>query len=337
MREIIKTLSPYDPTLKKVSIDLHANEVNQNLNLMLSSQVTRSINRYPDHQGSELKKYLSNIYGYNLKTLIIGSGSSEILELMVKTFVDKDDVVLSFDPTFVMYEQYTRIAGGIYQSVPYSNHSLEDLYQASLDLNPKLIFISNPNNPTGSYFEKSEILNFIKRVSCPVVIDEAYIEYVNESKSLASEIHHYDNLYVTRTFSKAFALAGARLGYCVTQEDNLLKLKRAKTPYSVSTLSLALGVEALKQKNVMETLIKDIIDTKAFVYEALKKLKITVFKSYTNFIYLFEPNKDLYQLLLNQSILIRSYENGYYRMSIGTQKEMEIVIQTLKEIYDEKN
>lgn len=333
MRPIIQTLPAYDPKVIDAKIVLHANEVNRRLALKVNAATLATLNRYPDHQGDVLKQTLSSVYGFDPSTLLIGSGSSELLALMVKTFVDKDEVVLSFDPTFIMYAQYTLIHGGQYQTIPYSSSSLEDLYQAFLRLQPKLIFISNPNNPTGEYMSASSLLAFIRKVNCPVVIDEAYIEYVNEKDSLAYVVSEYPNLYVTRTFSKAYALAGARLGYLITQKKNLENLKRAKTPYSVSHVSLALGIEALKQKKKMQAIIQEIIITREKVYLAMKALGMNVQPSSANFLYVHEPTKDLYGLLLQRSILIRKYDQGYYRISIGTPKEMTKVIQTLKEIY----
>ncbi len=333
MRPMIQTLSAYDPPSIAAKILLHANEVNRPLSLRVNPSILANLNRYPDHQGTLLKEALVSVYGYDFETLLIGSGSSELLELMVKTFVDPHDIVLTFEPTFVMYAQYTRMHGGQYQAIPYSATSLLDLYQAYLRYQPKLIFISNPNNPTGGYFPVSELLELIEKVNCPVVVDEAYIEYVDEQASLAYVVSQYPNLYVTRTFSKAYALAGARLGYLVSQKTNLVNLKRAKTPYSVANVSLALGIEALKQKATMNKVINDIITTREMVYQAMKSLGIDVVPSCANFLYCYEPKRDLYRLLLARKILIRQYENGYYRISIGTKKEMTLVIQTLKEIY----
>ena len=333
MRNVISTLKPYDPSLADVKIDLHANEVNTNLNLFLKENILQSLNRYPDHQGEALRHKLQDVYGYNPNTIIIGSGSSELLELMVKTFVDTNDIVLSLEPTFIMYQHYTVIHGGTYVSIPYSTNTLDDLHNAYVEKKPALIFISNPNNPTGDYIKKEDLIDFIQQVSCPIVIDEAYIEYVDEKESLAYDIQQFKNLYVTRTFSKAFALAGARLGYMVSQQENIQHLKRAKTPYSVSTLSLALGIEALNQKETMQTIISSIIKTRNEMFQYLQQFPLMVSPSYGNFLYLYEPNKDLYALLLNKSIYIRYYQNGYYRMSIGTIDEMQEVKKAFKEIY----
>jgi len=333
MRKIIQTLTAYDPQPIKAKIFLHANEVNRPLSLRVQSQAMKQLNRYPDHQGQALKATLAKVYGYDPETLMIGSGSSELLELMVKTFIDPQDTVLSLAPTFVMYAHYTKLHGGQYIAIADSPTVLENLYQASLRYHPKLIFISNPNNPTGSYLPPEGLRLLIQRVQCPVVVDEAYIEYVSDQASLASLVNQFPNLYVTRTFSKAYALAGARLGYLVTQKQNIARLTRAKTPYSVSHLSLALGIEALRQKAKMQTIIQTIITTRDMVYQTMKQLGIKVYPSAANFLYCHEPHRNLYSLLLTKGILIRQYEHGYYRISIGTKKEMTDVIQILKEIY----
>lgn len=332
MKQALINLSAYDPQPTKASIYLHANEVNQSLPLLLKPSALDALNRYPDHQATLFKHQLVTTYGYDVNSILVGSGSSELLELMVKTCVNPGDVVLSLDPTFVMYEQYTLLHGGRYVSIPFSSSSLQDLQQAATLHQPSLIFLSNPNNPTGHYFSSTELFSFLSNVMCPVVVDEAYIEYVDEQKSLAYHIKDFNNLYVTRTFSKAFALAGARLGYMITQPSNMQALKKAKTPYSVSSLSLTLGMEALKQKSTMDSIIQTMIQTREQTYKAMRELGIKVSPSSGNFLYVEETRYDLYGHLLRKGILIRSYNNGFYRISIGTHADMQTLMIALKEI-----
>lgn len=332
LKKAIQQLKPYDPKKIVADIYLDANEVNTSLNLILEQDKLNMIHRYPDHQGETLISELVDTFGYEPSSLMIGSGSSELLELVIKTYVNPNDVILSIDPTFVMYEQYATIHGAQYIGIKESETTLDDLYQAYLRYFPKVIFISNPNNPTGKYIQKKQLIDFIKKVNCMVVIDEAYIEYASMKDTLIYDINTLSNILVTRTFSKAWGLAGARLGYIVSQPLNIQALKVAKTPYSVSTLSLQLGIEALKKQYQVFQNIQEIIQTRHYVYESLKKLVEDIQPSYGNFVYVYESRVNLYEKLLEKRIKIRSYNNNFYRISIGTPKEMERCIQRIKEI-----
>lgn len=332
IKKALKQLKPYDPKPIEASIYLDANEVNTTLPFVLDQVVLTTLNRYPDHQGTQLIETLSDQFGYQKDTVMIGSGSSELLELIIKTYVSPGDVILSIDPTFVMYQQYATIHQATYMSVPESKDLLEDLYQAYIAYLPKVIMISNPNNPTGSFIPKDQLLSFIKKVSCVVVIDEAYIEYANLKETLIYDINNIPNLFVTRTFSKAWGLAGARLGYIVSQKDNIQTLKIAKTPYSVSSVTQALGIEALKMDQRIFKTIETIKETRTSTYFSLKEMLQDVYPSYGNFLYVYETRLNLYEALLLKGIQIRSYQNGYYRITIGTKDEMAQLIKAIKEL-----
>ena len=331
IKKSLKNLTPYDPKPVEASIYLDANEVNTSLSFLLKKEVFTSLNRYPDHQGTKLIEALCDQFGYQKDTVMIGSGSSELLELIIKTYVNPNDVILSIDPTFVMYQQYATIHQATYISVKESKDVLEDLYQAYIAYLPKVIMISNPNNPTGSWIAKDQLIAFIKKVSCVVVIDEAYIEYANVKETLIHDIKAFPHLFVTRTFSKAWGLAGARLGYIVSQKDNIQTLKIAKTPYSVSSVTQALGIEALKMDQEIFKTIEQIKATRTSTYLSLKEMLQEVYPSYGNFLYVYETRFNLYERLLSKGIKIRSYQNGYYRITIGTKEEMTQLIDVIKE------
>lgn len=332
IKKVLINLTPYDPKPIDALIYLDANEVNTTLPFVLNQKALSSLNRYPDHQGTQLIETLCDQFGYQKETVMIGSGSSELLELIIKTYVSSSDVILSIDPTFVMYQQYATIHQATYISVKESKDLLEDLYQAYLAYLPKVIMISNPNNPTGSFIPKDKLISFIKKVSCVVVIDEAYIEYTNLKETLIYDITNMSNLFVTRTFSKAWGLAGARLGYIVSQKENIQTLKIAKTPYSVSSVTQALGIEALKMDQEIFKMIEDIKETRTTTYLSLKEMLEDVYPSYGNFLYVYETRFNLYEALLIKGIKIRSYQNGYYRITIGTKEEMAQLTLAIKEL-----
>jgi len=335
IKKVIQQLKPYDPKIIEADVYLDANEVNTSFNLILDHDKLNIINRYPDHQGETLINQLVDTFGYDKSSVMIGSGSSELLELVIKTFVNPNDIILSIDPTFVMYKQYTTIHGATYIGVKESETLLDDLYQAYKTYLPKVIFISNPNNPTGTYINKYELIEFVKKVNCVVVIDEAYIEYAALKDTLIYNTKNFSNLYVTRTFSKAWGLAGARLGYIVSQPQNIQLLKIAKTPYSVSTLSLQLGIDVLKKQMQVFQNIQEIKETRQSFYENIKGFVEDIQPSYGNFVYVYESRVNLYEKLLEKSIKIRTYNNNFYRITIGTPDEMKLCTQVIKELlYD---
>ena len=336
IKSSLESMKAYQPKSIKKSIILDANELHIEHAYRVDESTLKSLNRYPEHQHQALVDALVKQYGYDSSSIILGSGSSELLDLIIKTYIDKDDKVLSVDPTFVMYEHYTRVASGQFITVKESSHTLEDLYQAYLLHKPKIIIISNPNNPTGVYLDKADIASFLKRVSCIVIIDEAYIEFVDISKSFTSLIHEYPNMFVTRSFSKAFGLAGARLGYVLASQSRIEEIKIAKTPYSIPSLSSYLGIQALNRLPVIQKTIEQVKQTRQEFLEVLKALGVSYAQTEANFVYIYEPNYDMYRYLYDRDILIRTYQNGYYRISIGTKEEMHIVMKYLKELYHAK-
>lgn len=333
IKQSIQTMKPYNPKYVEATIRLDANEQNTASHLTIDQNVLSTLNRYPQHQSNMLIESISKTFKIDSQGIILGSGSSELLELVMKTYIEKDDIVLTIQPTFVMYEHYTRLNMGRYETVKESDHVLEDLLEAYKTLHPKLIIISNPNNPTGAYIDKSKLLTFIQQVSALVIVDEAYIEFVDDKASLVYEVNQFPNLIVTRSFSKAMGLAGARLGYLVTNDVIKNALMIGKTPYSLSTLSQYLGVEVLKKWDTISQNIESIKIIRDEFIDVLLELGIQTPRSYGNFVYLFEPNKPLFDILLQKSILIRHYQNGYYRITIGTKEDMHILTSVFKEIY----
>jgi Histidinol-phosphate/aromatic aminotransferase and cobyric acid decarboxylase len=332
IKEALRDLMPYDPKQVNARIRLDANEQNLALDIDLDPSLLQTLNRYPQHQNSALLDSICQTFSYEKSNVILGSGSSELIDLMIKTFVAPKEYVLSTNPTFVMYEYYAKIANASYITVNESHQTLDELYKMYILKQPKIIIISNPNNPTGTSFKKTELIKLIQLVNCMIVIDEAYIEYMDNSESLVNDVDTYKNLFVTRSFSKAWGLAGARLGYVVSNEENIRILKIAKTPYSIPTLSAYLGVEALKQKDRVFQRVLDTISIRDNFSIALTQLGIDVFESSANFVYIHFDSFDLYELLLKRSVLIRTYKNGYYRISIGTNDEMQETINHIKEL-----
>jgi histidinol-phosphate aminotransferase len=338
IKTAIAQLTPYYPKLVEASIRLDANEQNESLEGLLSSLKEVELHRYPMHQDQQLIDALTLTYGYQPDTLILGSGSSECLDLIIKTYLNPDDALLTVSPTFVMFERYSRLANGRYLSVKESSDTVQQLVSKAKDVNPKIIMLANPNNPTGTYISMADIRTLIQSLpKTIIVIDEAYIEFVPGCPTLASWVQEFPNLIVTRTFSKAWGLASLRLGYLIAQPQRIADLLVAKTPYSIPTLSNLLGLKALAQVSMMEQRVKTIIELRTQFETLLRDVKIRYTPSFANFVYIQEPRFNLYEALLKRGILIRQYDQGTYRISIGTPREMKTVMTSIKEIYHETN
>ena len=338
IKTAIAQLTPYYPKLVNASIRLDANEQNESLNGLLASLKDVELHRYPMHQDQRLIDALASTYGYLPGTLILASGSSECLDLIIKTYLNPDDALLTVSPTFVMFERYTRLANGRYLSVKESSDTVLQLISKAKDMKPKIIMLANPNNPTGTYISMADIRILIQSLPHTIiVIDEAYIEFVPGCPTLASWVQAFPNLIVTRTFSKAWGLASLRLGYLIAQPQRIADLLVAKTPYSIPTLSNLLGLKALAQVSMMEKRVKTMIDLRTQLQILLRDLKIHYTPSFANFVYIQEPRFNLYEALLKRGILIRQYDQGAYRISIGTPREMKTVMTSIKEIYHETN
>jgi len=325
VRDKIKELKSYQVNKVPYTIKLDANE---------GIDWNEGLNRYPDDSAEELIGKLGKWLNKPTEQLVIGNGSSELIELTLKTFLDPDECVVSLDPTFSMYQVFTTIYNG-----RYAGFKLNDDFEFDTDEfikfieeeKPKIVLLSNPNNPTGKSIPYSEIIKIVKTSDAIVVLDEAYIEFGGES--LIDVIDQYDNLIILRTFSKAFGLAGIRLGYMVSNESVIGYIKRVKSPYNVNQVTQANGIKALDNMPQIKRNIALIKEERSWLYQELLKLDILPVDSTANFI-LFKYEKPVAKYLLDEGIQIRKFSgklDNYYRITVGTKEENQVVIQKLKE------
>ena len=338
-KESIRSLEPYvtNPTICSVKLD--ANEGDKDLYLDLLKKLGESditLNYYPDDSYSELKKEINNYVGYEPKNITVGNGSSELLDLCVKTFVDKDETILSLDPTFSMYSIYAQVF-----SAKYIGAKAEEDFKLNVDSiikdikenNPKLIILCNPNNPTGSVLTKEEVRKIVKSTDALIALDEAYMEFGDES--LIDEVMDYDNLLIVKTVSKAFSLAGIRMGYIVANEDIITSIEKVRAPYNLNSLSTYIATEALRKKERMFDYVKNIKEEREKIYKALVDLGVKAYASGANFVFFKSDIDDLQKKLVDKDVLIRKFSgklDGYYRVSIGTKEQNEKFLEAFKEV-----
>ena len=338
-KESIRSLEPYvtNPTICSVKLD--ANEGDKDLYLDLLKKLGESditLNYYPDDSYSELKKEINNYVGYEPKNITVGNGSSELLDLCVKTFVDKDETILSLDPTFSMYSIYAQVF-----SAKYIGAKAEEDFKLNVDSiikdikenDPKLVILCNPNNPTGSVLTKEEVRKIVKSTDALIALDEAYMEFGDES--LIDEVMDYDNLLIVKTVSKAFSLAGIRMGYIVANEDIITSIEKVRAPYNLNSLSTYIATEALRQKERMFDYVKKIKEEREKIYKALVDLGVKAYASGANFVFFKSDIDDLQKKLVDKDVLIRKFSgklDGYYRVSVGTKEQNEKFLKAFKEV-----
>lgn len=302
------------------------------------------INLYPDGNAYYLTQKLANFLGISEKNLIFGNGSDEIIELLYKAFAtSKNDEILYCYPTFIEY----RIIGMDFNKkiveIPLKDYTYDiDNLINHINENTRIIFLNTPNNPTGTLTTHDDILKIINKASKDtlIVIDEAYYEYAKPSSAYKELIDLYkqENVIILRTFSKAYALAGLRVGYGIANEYIITTLNRVRPPFNVNLIAQEAAIAALDDKDHLQKSIQTNEEGKKFLYEQFEQLNLFYVPTYANFI-LFSTPKDaqsVYESLLKEGVIIRSmkpygYDN-FLRVTIGSQRENEIFIEKLKKV-----
>ncbi len=307
------------------------------------STACSEISRYPDGNGYSLKQTIAEKLGVLPQQITLGNGSNEILELVARTFLTPELEVIFSQHAFAVYPLVTQAVGAkaIVVAAKEYGHDLSAM-RARINENTRLIFIANPNNPTGTLLPRGELESFIECLPATVicVLDEAYFEYVNPElrADSVSWLQRYPNLIVTRTFSKAYGLAGLRVGYSISSEAVADLLNRVRQPFNNNLLALA-GAEAAwsDQGHLDKTLGVNAAGMHQ-LEDAFNALGLTWIPSSANFISvnLAQPAMPVYQALLQKGVIVRPVANyelpEFLRVSIGTEQENSFFINALTEV-----
>lgn len=297
--------------------------------------------RYPDQKAIVLREALANQYDLKTDNFIIGNGSDEIMQLIAATFLRPGEEVIISENTFSVYEFVARLFDGRAVLVPLRN-LCQDLGALAAAVTPrtKLIFICNPHNPTGSSFSAAELDTFLANVPTGVlvVLDEAYAEFAEEKNfpDSLTVIKNYPNVIVLRTFSKAYGLAGLRVGYGFAQPEIIRYLTRVKLPFNVNSLAQAAAAAALGDKRFLAKTLKNNSDGKKYLYGELQELGFNYKKTEANFVFidLKKPADDLFMALLKQGVIIRPLNSfglpEAVRVSIGTKEQNKKFVAVLQ-------
>ncbi|HIB30734.1 MAG TPA: histidinol-phosphate transaminase [Candidatus Thioglobus sp.] len=301
-------------------------------------QAVSEVDRYPDGNGFELKQAIGNHLDVSTDAITLGNGSNDILELIARAYVcqSTDEVIFS-EYAFVVYPLVTQALGAqamITKSKDFG-HDLEAMLLAITD-NTKLIFIANPNNPTGTLLRDDEIHAFLSRVpnSITVVLDQAYFEYLDDKDVAIKWLKEFDHLIITRTFSKAYGLAGLRVGYSVSSSKIADYINRIRQPFNVNHIAQVAAVSALSDQS---HLVRSVIANKNGLKQlasGFDKLGLSYIPSSANFISVkVADSAKLYQQLLELGFIVRPVEmKNYLRVSIGTSREISDFLDALKSV-----
>lgn len=302
------------------------------------TQAMSEVGRYPDGNGFELKQAISQHLSVTPECITLGNGSNDVLELIARLLVCKsDDEVIFSQYAFVVYPLITQALGAKAVVTPVQNfgHDLEAML-AAISQKTKLIFIANPNNPTGTLLSDKAIYSFLTQVptAVTVVLDQAYFEYLDIEDSAIGWLQEFANLVITRTFSKAYGLAGLRVGYSLSSVQIANYLNRIRQPFNVNHLAQATAIVALQDKDFLLASIAANKNGLLQLAKGFEKLGLSYIPSRANFIAVkVEEASTKYQKLLAKGYIVRPVEmQNYLRISVGTIRENNNLLQALKTI-----
>lgn len=303
------------------------------------------VNIYPDGYCYDLRVKLSEKLGFDKDMFIFGDGTDEVLEMLFKAYVNKFDEVIFGDPSFVEYSRNTELMGGRQVKVPLTEDLRFDLEKiaACISVNTKMIMICNPNNPTGTMVSKEEVEKLMRVVpnNVLVVFDEAYFEYAAGEESYPDTTKYilkgHQNVVTLRTFSKAYGLAGLRVGYGIADKRIIEMLEKVRLPFNVSSLAQAGATAALDDEEHIKKSLDLNEKSKEYIYDEVTKMGLKYIPTYANFMLIDvkRSSKEVFEELIREGVIVRPMGGviaNYVRVTTGTMEENKMFIEKLKKI-----
>lgn len=304
----------------------------------------RQVHFYPDGYAYELRDALADFYGVPLDWVLVGNGSDEIIHYLGLAYLHPGDELMMGHPSFVRYEAAAHLNDAVLRKVPLDSDYRHDLRAmlARVNERTKLLFVANPNNPTGTIVYREEVENLIESLPDHVilVLDEAYFEYAYhpDYPNGLDYVHQGRNVVVMRTFSKAYGLAGLRLGYCIARPDLLDPLERVREPFNVNSLAQIAGVTALQDRAHVERTRDLNRQGLEYLYGVCERLGLRYVPSWANFLMIDtgKPGHEMFQALLSRGIIVRSGESlgmaNFIRVNTGTMEQNERFAEVLETV-----
>lgn len=296
-----------------------------------------NISFYPFY--GELSQKIADYQGFNIDNIKVTNGADEAIQAIVQTYLEQNDALLTVDASFDMPIVYSQIQGGKIVKVPFKNKWEFPIDEFITELNNpqiKIIYIATPNNPTGSIIEEESLIKILEKAKDKVVIiDETYANYADISYK--KFVNSYDNIFITKSFSKDFALAGMRLGYIISNEENIKNLKKVVSPFSVNAFAMKAGIAALSDIEYFEHIKSEVKESKKELKGFFEQLGAIVYNSYANFLLIdFKQKAEfIYNKLKKENISVKLYKKGsllenHLRITIPTKTGVEKIKNTLK-------
>ena len=348
INEKIRELKPYNPIEGNYRIRLDANESfltppPEILRKIKDAAAAVEFNRYPDPYAQALCAAFAGYYGVDPENVAAGNGSDELISILAEAFLMKGEAILTLSPDFSMYRFYGSLDESKcceFQKNSDFTVNVDALIRMVKDCRARMLIFSNPCNPTSLGLCREEVRRLIRSVDCLVVLDEAYMDFWNQS--LLGEVNEYDNLVILRTCSKAAGMAGIRLGFAVACQKLIRLLKAVKSPYNVNSVTQKIGTIVLSEKEWLTSCTKKIMESKEYLYGLVKKYQLEskndffVPESVTNFVTICFPEaNEVFHALLKKGIAVRCF-NGFLRITAGTREEDDEFFQAFREIMNQR-
>lgn len=306
-----------------------------------------SIARYPDGNGYYLKDSISKFHHIYPDNIILGNGSNDVIEMVVRAFLNTNDNVVFSEYAFIVYKLVVKSLGIKFKEVKSLEYG-HDIYNLikSIDKKTKIIFIANPNNPTGTYFSNKKLFSLLKSVpeNCLILLDQAYEEYLpaNEIIPLKKWLNSFKNIILMRTFSKAYGLAAFRVGWGAASSDIIEKINRIRQPFNVNLFGLHIARHALIDQSFIRKIVKFNKINIDKIEKFLSKINITYIPSKANFVTFYHfQSEELNRYFMENGLIVRPLDSygleNFLRVSIGTAKENNFFMKLLKKFLKKKN
>lgn len=339
-------MTPYDPTENLYPVKLDANESFFAIPQTVRNRIGKAVeemdfNRYPDPSCTRLRATAAGAFGVKVENLMAGNGSDELISLIVSAFVPKDGTLMVIEPDFSMYRFYAQLCEVSvlsHEKGPDFRVSPREILEQAAQKRPDVLIFSNPCNPAGQGFTRAQIRLLLKGLpDTLVVVDEAYMDFWDQS--MLPELEDYENLMILRTMSKAYAMAGIRLGFAASKRELIEQLDKCRSPFNVNSLTQAAGIAALEDSSWAREQISQILENKRLLQEQLEALAeytkdFQVLESHTNFV-LVRTGRcgELYEGLLDRGICVRNFGRlSLLRITAGSREENARLLEALKEI-----
>ncbi len=327
-----------------VKLDANENPYGPSPRVLRAISESEALHAYPDAEQRTLRAALAEYAGLATENIIVGNGSDEVLDMIIRLLLEPGDKVLSCIPTFGMYKFLTDVAGGQLielDRTPDYGVDLEAI-TAATDERTKLIFLASPNNPTGNSVPREQVISLLE-MGLYVVIDEAYYEFAGHT--VADLVNQYENLMVARTFSKWAGLAGVRIGYAIVSPEVCAYLNQIKQPYNVSVFAQIAALESLNDVDYLMANVNALVSERARLFDFLQGIDyLSPIPSEGNYIlcHVTRGNgQQVYNLLKQRNIFVRYYDRpnlkNCFRISVGKPEETDRLVDALAEIGLELN